>query len=192
MVMGPVAFTVTVPPAPFPSRKPPTPTFNPLALEIDAPLLTVVLPALTVRDPAGPSPPVEVEMTPPSNIVSRGVLTVRVPALPAPNVLAEIEVGLFTTVNGPKLSDTPLCPEIDSCSDAVTDTRPPGPEPKAELSIEAPPVKMIVPAWMFTSPPPPGPSVEDAIPASFMVRAGVETKTGPACPEPKVALAMVL
>src|SRR5215472_2628560 len=157
MVTGPVAFTVTVPPAPFPERKPPpTPTFTPALLDIDAPLLTFILPALTVMDPAGPSPPVAVVMTPPSNIVSRGVLTIIAPALPVPNkVLDAIEVGLFATVVDPKLVDCPLCPEIDSCSDAVTDIMPPGPEPKVELSIAVPPVKLIVPAWMFTSPAPP-------------------------------------
>src|SRR5215472_15899558 len=108
MVTGPVAFTVTVPPAPFPERKPPpTPTFTPALLDIDAPLLTFILPALTVMDPAGPSPPVAVQMSPPSNIVSRGVLTVRVPALPVPNkVVAAIALGLFTTVLDPKLSDS--------------------------------------------------------------------------------------
>src|SRR5262252_8681192 len=133
MVTGPVAFTVTVPPAPFPNRKPPpSPTFNPLLLEIDAPLLTFILPALTVMEPAGPSLPVPVEMSPPSNIVSRGVLTVTAPALPVPNVTAVIELGLFTTVNCPKPNDRPLCPEIDTCSDAVTDILPPGPEPKVE------------------------------------------------------------
>ena len=120
------------------------------------------------------------------------MLTVRAPALPVPNVLAEIALGLFTTVNDPKLNDRPLCPEIDSCSDAVTDTLPPGPEPKVELVIAAPPVKLIVAAWMFTSPAPPGPSDEDAILAPFMVRVEVDTKTGPACPKPKVALAMSL
>ena len=121
------------------------------------------MPALTVMEPAGPSPPVAVEMTPPSNIVSLGVLTVIAPALPVPNVMAEIALGLFTTVTDPKLNDRPLCPEIDSCSDAVTDTMPPGPEPKVELVIEAPPVKLIVAAWTFTSPAPPGPSEVDAI-----------------------------
>src|SRR5262249_59946772 len=106
MVTGPVAFTVTVPPAPFPERKPPpTPTFTPALLEIDAPLLTFILPALTVMEPAGPSPPVAVEMSPPSNIVSRGVLTVIAPALPVPNVMAEILPGLFTTVTPAKLTD---------------------------------------------------------------------------------------
>src|SRR5215469_13469643 len=148
MVTGPVAFTVTVPPAPFPNRKPPpSPTFNPLLLEIDAPLLTLILPALTVMEPAGPSPPVAVEMSPPSNIVSRGVFTVIAPALPVPNVLAASALGLFTSVNGPKLNDCPLCPEIDSCSDAVTDRMPPGPEAKVEVLNEPPPVKLIVAAW---------------------------------------------
>ena len=162
MVTGPVAFTVTVPPAPFPNRKPPpSPTFNPLLLEIDAPLLTFILPALTVMEPAGPSPPVAVEMSPPSNIVRIGVFTVRAPALPVPNVVAEIALGLFTTVSDPKLDDRPLRPEIDSCSDAVTDTMPPGPEPKVAVLIAAPSVKMIVAAWMFTSPAPPGPSDVD-------------------------------
>src|SRR5215469_1850786 len=194
MVTGPVAFTVTVPPAPFPNRKPPpSPTFNPLLLEIDAPLLTFILPALTVMEPAGPSAPVAVVMSPPSNIVSRGVLTVRAPALPVPNVLDAIALGLFTTVTAPKLTGVPLRPEIDSCSDAVTDTLPPDPEEKVELLIEAPPVKLIVAAWMFTSPTPPGPSEVDAILASpFMVRVEVDTKTGPACPEPKVTLLMLL
>ena len=69
---------------------------------------------------------------------------------------------------------------------------PPGPEPKVELLIVAPPVKLIVAAWTFTSPAPPGPSVADAIVAPFMVRVEVETKTGPACPKPKVSLAMLL
>src|SRR5215472_8143907 len=151
MVTGPVAFTVTVPPAPFPNRKPPPNGItNPLLLEIPAPLLTLILPALTVMEPAGASPPVEVEMTPPSNIVRRGVLTVIAPALPVPNVTAPILLGPITTVNGPKLVDRPLCPEINSCSDAVTDIVPPGPEPKVELLIEAPPVKLIVPAWTFS------------------------------------------
>src|SRR5215510_4005633 len=163
MVTGPLAFTVTVPAAPFPNRKPPlTPKLNPLLLEIDAPLLTFILPALTVMAPAGPSPPVAVEMSPPSNIVSRGVLTVIAPALPVPNVVAEIKLGLFTIVTGPKLNDCSPCPEIDSCSDAVTDTMPPGPEAKVEVSIAAPPVKMIVAAWTFRSPAPPGRSAEDA------------------------------
>src|SRR5215467_9748359 len=158
MVTGPVAFTVTVPPAPFPNRKP-NPKTNPLLLAIPAPLLIVILPALTVMEPAGPSPPVEVEMSPPSNIVSLGVLTVIAPALPVPEVLAAIAVVRFTTVVDPKLNDSPLCPEIDSCSDAVTDTLPPGPEPKVAVLIAAPPVKMIVAAWTFTSLAPPGPSV---------------------------------
>src|SRR5262245_33850063 len=138
MVTGPVAFTVTVPPAPFPDRKT-DPRNDPLLLEIDAPLLKLTLPALTVREPAGPSLPVAVEMNPPSNIVSRGVLTVRVPALPVPNVLAEIVLGLFTTVIDPMpLTDCPLPREIDSCSDAVTDKMPPGPEPKVTVLIAAP------------------------------------------------------
>ena len=81
-------------------------------------------------------------------------------------------------------------PEIDSPSDAVTDTVPPCPEPKVEPVIEAPPVKMIVSARTLTSPDPPGPDVADEIPPLSMVRVGVETKTGPACPEPKVLLAM--
>src|SRR5215813_15075377 len=163
MVTGPVAFTVTVPPAPFPSREIPA-TLNPLLLEIDAPLLTFILPALTVMEPAGPSPPVAVEMSPPSNIVSRGVLTVTAPALPVPkNVIDEIALGLFTAVIDAKLTDCSLCPEIDSCSDAATDTMPPGPEPKIEPLIPAPPVKMIVAAWMFTSPAAPGPSEPDEI-----------------------------
>src|SRR5215472_9554926 len=191
MVTGPVAFTVTVPPAPFPNRKPPTPTFNPLLLEIDAPLLTFILPALTVMAPAGPSPPVAVVMSPLSNRVSRGVLTVRAPALPVPNAVAEIALGLFTAVNDPKLSDRPLWPEIDSCSDAVTDIMPPGPEPKVELLIAAPPVKLIVPAWTFRSPASPGPFVADEILASFMVRVEVETKTGPTWPKPKLVLPML-
>jgi hypothetical protein len=159
---------------------------NPLLLEIDAPLLTFILPALTVMEPAGASPPVVVEICPPSNIIRLGVLTVRAPALPVPNALAVIELGVFTMVNGPKLSDLPVCPETDSRSDAVTDIAPPCPEPKVELSITAPPAKMIVPAWTFTSPAPPGPSVEDAILVPFMVRVGVETRTGPACPKPKL------
>jgi|SRR5215472_5174307 len=192
MVTGPVAFTVTVPPAPFPNRKPPPNGItNPLLLEIPAPLLIVILPALTVMEPAGASPPVEVEMSPPSNIVSRGVLTVIAPALSVPNVVAESVLGLFVTVNGPKLNDRANCPEIDSCSDAVTDIMPPGPEPKVEPLIEAPPVKMIVPAWTVTSPAPPGPSVVDTILASFMVRVGVDTKTGPAGPKPKLPAAML-
>ena len=189
-VTGPVA--LTVPPAPFPDRKPPpTPAFNPLLLEIDAPLLTFILPALTVMEPAGASPPVEVEMTPPSNIVSRGVLTVIAPALPVPNVTAPILLTLFVTVSDPKLSDRANCPEIDSCSDAVTDIMPPGPEPKVELLIAAPPVKMIVPAWMVSSPAPPGPFVLDEILVSFMVRVELETKTGPTGPKPKLAVAML-
>src|SRR5215469_7671773 len=193
MVTGPVAFTVTVPPAPFPDRKPPpSPTFNPLLLEIDAPLLTFILPALTVMAPAGPSPPVAVVMSPPSNIVSRGVLTVIAPALPVPNVVAAIALRAFTTVTGPTLNDCPLCPEIDSCSDAVTDIMPPRPEVIVTVSIVAPPVKLIVPAWMFTSPAPPGPNALDAILAPFMVRVGLETKTGPAGPKPKLALEMLL
>jgi hypothetical protein len=162
-------------------------------MEIDAPLLTFRLPALTVMAPAGPSPPVAVEMTPPSNIVSRGVLTVIAPARPGPNVLAAILLGLFTAVLAPKVVDSPLCPEIDSCSDAVTDTLPPDSEEKVELVIEAPPVMVIVPAWTFTSPAPPGPNVRDEIVAeSFMVRVEVETKTEPACPKPKLALVMLL
>jgi hypothetical protein len=192
MVTGPVAFTVTVPPAPFPNRNPPTPTFNPLLLEIDAPLLTFILPALTVMDPAEPSPPVAVEMSPPSNRVSLGVLTVRVPALPVLNAMAVIPVGLFTTVTPPALNELSLCPEIDSCSDAVTDTLPPGPEPKVPLEIPAPPVKLIVSAWTFTSPAAPRLYVEDAILPLFMMRVEVETKTGLACPKPKVAVAMLL
>src|SRR5262249_29284868 len=143
-------------------------------------------------EPAGPSPPVAVEMSPPSNIVSLGVLTVIAPALPVANVVATIVLGLFTIVCGPKLNDCPLRPEIDSCSDAVTDIMPPGPEAKVELLIAAPPVKMIVPAWTFRSPAPPGPSVADEILAPFMVRVEVDTKTGPACPKPKLALAMSL
>src|SRR5215472_7331773 len=192
MVTGPVAFTVTVPPAPFPNRKP-APIFNPLLLEIDAPLLTFMRPALTVMEPAGPSPPVAVEMSPPSNRVSRGVLIVIAPALPVPNVtvpnvMAEILLGLFTIVTGPTITDCSLRPEIDSCSDAVTDTLPPGPKPKVVLLIPAPPVKLLVPAWTFTSPAPPGPSVAVAILPSFMVRVGVETKTGPTRPKPKLPL----
>jgi hypothetical protein len=86
-------------------------------------------------------------MTPPSAIVSRGVLTVIAPAVPVSNVTAEIVLGLFTAVNdGPTPNDCTLCPEIDSCSDAVTDTLPPGPEPKTELLIEAPSVKVILAA----------------------------------------------
>src|SRR5215475_8614076 len=150
------------------------------------------MPALTVMAPAGPSPPVAVEMSPPSNIVSRGVLTVIAPALPVPNVVAEIKLGLFTIVTGPKLNNCSPCPEIDSCSDAVTDTMPPGPEAKVEVSIAAPLVKMIVAAWTFRSPAPPGRSAEDAILALFMVRVEVDTETGPACPKPKLALAMSL
>src|SRR5215472_6248786 len=193
MVTGPVAFTVTVPPAPFPNRKPPpTPRLNPLLLEIDAPLLTFILPALTVMEPAGPSLPVAVEMSPPSNIVSRGVLTVIAPALPVPNVVAEIRLGLFTSVSCPTLNDCPLCPERDSSSDAVTDTVPPGPEAKVVLLIEVPPVKVIHPAWTFTSLAPPGPNVADARLASFMVRVEVETKTGPARPRPKLPMVMPL
>src|SRR5215831_3135898 len=92
-------------------------------------------------EPAGPSPPVAVVMSPPSNIVSRGVLMVIAPALPVPCVRAEIRVGLFTTVTPWKLDDCPVCPEIDSSSDAVTDTVPPGPEAKVVLLIEAPPVR---------------------------------------------------
>src|SRR5215472_17618230 len=172
MVTGPVAFTVIVPPAPFPafpnSKTPPSPTLNPLLLETDAPLLTFILPALTIMEPAGPSPPVAVVMSPPSNIVSRGVLTVRAPALPVPSVKAAILLGkLFTAVSSPKLNDCPRCPEIDSCSDAVTDTLPPGPEPKDAPLIVAPPVKLIVPAWTFTPAGPPGPSVPDVILAPF-------------------------
>jgi hypothetical protein len=104
-------------------------------------------------------------MSPPSNIVSRGVLTVIAPALPVPNVVAEIALGLFTAVSDPEptLNDRPLRPEIDSCSDAVTDTLPPGPELKVEAPIPAPSVKMIVAAWMFTSPAPPGPNAVDVI-----------------------------
>src|SRR5215472_4952413 len=191
MVTGPVAFTVTVPPAPFPTRESPA-TFNPLLLETDAPLLTFILPALTIMEPAGPSPPVPVVMSPPSNIVSRGVLTVRAPALPVPIVEAAIALGAFTTVTGPTLLDRPLCPEIDSCSDAVTDIVPPGPEAEVVVLIEAPPVKLIVPAWTFRTPASPGPFVEDEILAPFMVRVGVDTETGPACPKPKVALEMLL
>jgi hypothetical protein len=170
MVTGPVAFTATVPPAPFPNRKA-SPTFNPLLLEIDAPLLTLTVPALTVMEPAGPSPPVEVEMSPPSNRVSLGLLTIRAPALPVPNVLAAITLLLFTTVNAPKLNDRLLSPEIDSCSDAVTDTMPPGPEPKFAVLIVAPPVKVIVAAWTFTLPAPPEPNVAIEILALFTVRA---------------------
>src|SRR5262249_61855819 len=114
MVTGPVAFTVTVPPAPFPERKPPpTPTFTPALLEIDAPLLKFILPTLTVMEPAGPSLPVAVEMSPPSNIISRGVLTVIVPAIPVPSVVAEIKLGLFTPVTCPKLNDRQIRPELD-------------------------------------------------------------------------------
>src|SRR6476620_6455067 len=161
MVTGPLAFTVTVPAAPFPNRKLLpliTPRWNPLLLEIDAPLLTFILPALTVMEPAEPSPPVPVEMTPPSNIVSCGVLIVIAPALPVSVVMATIPLGVFTTVNeSPTMNDCTLCPEIDSCSDAVTDTMPPGPELKVWLANEAPLVKVILAAWMFTSPAPPGP-----------------------------------
>src|SRR5262249_57542484 len=132
-------------------------------------------------------------MTPPSNIISLGVLTVRVPALPVPNVLEPIALGLLMDVSAPKLVDSPLCPEIDSCSDAVTDTLPPDPEKKVALLIEVPPVKLIVAAWMFTAPAPPEPSELDAIAAaSLMVRVGVETETGPTCPEPKLTLTMLL
>jgi len=191
MATGPVAFTVTVPPAPFADRKD-CPTFNPLLLEIDAPLLTSIVPALTVMEPAGASLPVEVEMSPPPNIVSLGVLTVTLPALPVPNVLAETALELFTTVTDPELNECALLPEMDSCSDAVTDTLPPGPEPKVELLIVPPPVNMIVAASTFTSPAPPGPSVADAIRASFMVRIEVDTKTGPPCPKPRVALEVPL
>jgi hypothetical protein len=104
-------------------------------------------------------------MSPPSNIIRLGVLTVSAPALPVPNVVAVIALGLFTAVTDPgtTLTDRPLCPEMDSCSDAVTDTLPPGPEPKVALSIEAPSVRLIVVAWMFTSPAPPGPNVADEI-----------------------------
>src|SRR5262245_27891268 len=151
------------------------------------------MPALTVMEPPGPSPPVAVEMSPPSNIVSRGVLTVIAPALAVPSVRAVILLGLLTSVIGPTFTVCPLCPEIDTCSDAVTDTMPPGPEVKVSLAIEAPPVKVILAAWTFTSPAPPGPNELDAIKAlPFMVRVGVETKTGPACPKPKVVLEMVL
>jgi hypothetical protein len=184
MVTGPVAFTVTVPPAPFPKRKPPTPTLTPLLLEIDAPLFTLIMPALTVMEPAGLSPPVAVEISPPSNIIRLGVFTVRAPALPVLNVMAVIALGLFTVVNDPKPNDRPLRPEIDSCSDAVTDTLPPGPEPRVEVLITAPPVMLIVAAWMFTSPAPPGPSDVDAILAPFRVKVEVNTETWPACPKP--------
>jgi hypothetical protein len=85
-------------------------------------------------------------MVPPSNIVSLGVLTVTAPALPVPEVLDAIALAAFTIITSPKLNDCPLCPEIDSCSEAITDTLPPGPEPKAELLIEAPPVMVIVSA----------------------------------------------
>ena len=89
------------------------------------------------------------------------------------------------TVTSPKLNDRPLRPEIDSCSDAVTDKMPPGPEPKVVLLIPAPPVKMIVPAWTFTSPAPPGLNVADAIlSVPLMERVEVETKTEPASPKP--------
>jgi hypothetical protein len=77
----------------------------PLLLEIDAPPLKFIMPALTVMEPAGPSLPVAVVMTPPSNIVSLGVFTVTAPALPVPNVRDEIVLGLFTTVVGPKPND---------------------------------------------------------------------------------------
>src|SRR5215472_749967 len=190
MVTGPVAFTVTVPPAPFPNRKPPpTPRLIPLLLEIDAPLLTLMRPALTVREPAGPSPRVAVEMTPPSNIVSCGVFTVIAPALPVPVVMATIPLGTFTTGNAdPMFTDCPLCPEIDSCSDAVTDTMPPGPEVKVWLPNEAPLVKVILAAWTFTSPAPPGPKnvAVAMLVLSLMVRVGVETKTEPTPPKPKL------
>src|SRR5262249_15224382 len=195
MLTGPVAFTVTVPPAPFPSRKI-GPNCNPLLLWISAPLLKLILPALIVMAPAGPSPPVEVKIDPPSNIVSLGVLTVTVPALPGPNVAALIALGKFTNVSGvsvPKLIDCVLNPEIDSCSDAVTDTLPPGPEPKLVAPVIADPsVKIIVLAWMFRSPAPPGPSTEDAILAPLMVRVEVDMETGPACPKPKLTLTISL
>ena len=103
--------------------------------------------------------------------------------------MATIAVGLFTTVNDdPTFTDCPLCPEIDSCSDAVTDTMPPGPELKVWLAIEAPLVKVILAAWTVTSPAPPGPkNVAVAILVlSFMVRVGVETKTVPVPPKPKL------
>src|SRR5262245_16395594 len=192
MVTGPLAFTVTVPPTPFPNRKPLpliTPRWNPLLLKIEAPLLTFILPALTVIAPAEPSPPVAVEMTPPSNIVSRGVFTVTAPALPVSVVMAAIPLGLFTTVNeSPTITDCSLCPEIDSCSDAVTDTMPPGPELKLWLANEAPLVKVILAAWTFTSPAALGPTnVAVAILVlSLMVRVGVETKTEPTPPKPKL------
>jgi hypothetical protein len=156
-----------------------------------------MLPALTVMEPPGPSPPVEVEMSAPPNIVSLGVLTVTAPAVPVPNETEEIALGLFTTVVDPKLNGRVLCPEIDSCSDAVTDTVPADPDPsdpkaKFEVVIPASSVKLIVAAWTFTSPAPPGPTVEDAIQAPFRMRAEVDTKTGPACPKPKAALVMPL
>jgi hypothetical protein len=136
-------------------------------------------------------------MSPPSNIVSLGVLTVTAPDLPVPNVLDEITLGLFTTVVDPKVNGCVLRPEIDSCSDAVTDTvpadpDPPGPEPKVEVVMPAPSVKLIVVAWTLRSPAPPGPTVADEIPAPFRVRVEVETTTGPACPKPKAVLEMPL
>jgi hypothetical protein len=82
--------------------------FTPLLLEIDAPLLTVILPALMEMAPAEPSPPVAVEISPPSNITRLGVRTVMRPALPGPRVRASIVLGLFTTVSAdtvPKVVD---------------------------------------------------------------------------------------
>src|SRR5262249_21296318 len=137
MVTGPVAFTVTVPPAPVPTRKP-LPVSIPLRLAINAPLLIFRLPALTGMESPAPSAAVALEMRPRPNIVSRGVFTVRAPALPVPCVLAEIVLGLLIAIlvwlaSAPKRDNRSLRPEIDSCSDAVTDTVPPGPELKVEL-----------------------------------------------------------
>jgi hypothetical protein len=120
------------------------------------------------------------------------VLTVIAPASPGPKETAEIALTLLTTVRGPELNDRPLLPEIDSCSDAVSNTVPPCPEPNVELAIAAPPVKLIVRPWMSKSPAPPELSVVDEIRASFMVRVELETTTGPACPKPKVAVEMPL
>src|SRR5262249_39553949 len=122
------------------------------------------------------------------------VLTVRDPPLPFPNGLpADIWLGKALTVVAWKPDVCPsLCPEIDSSSDAVNDSVPPAPEPIVVVLTAPPPVTLIVAAWRFRSPAPPGPSVEDPTVPRFTVRVEVDMETGPACPKPKVTVAMVL
>jgi hypothetical protein len=59
--------------------------------------------------------------------------------------------------------------------------------------MAAPPVKVILAAWMSTSPAPPGPNLDDEeILAPFIVRIEVEMEMGPACPNPNAGLVIAL